>query len=125
MPIHDVGLQANALREQAIVIAKELDQLTPGLLQTHQQVARKAQRLRVAHIAYWRSGLGHHGVDDTLNFHVAAVVAHQHFQRWIVLVDGTEQGGAEEFGVEGRDGDADEGLLIHGEDLAVCPPASP
>ncbi len=117
MLFHDRGLQADTFGEQSVVVTEELDQRPFSMLQARQHVAGEPKGLWVAHIAHRLAGLAHHLVDDTLDLQAPAVIADQHLQRRVILVERAEQSGAEELGVEGWDGDADEGLLIHGEDL--------
>ncbi len=117
MLFHDRGLQADTFREQSVVVTEKLDQRPFSMLQARQQVAGEPKGLWVAHVAYRLAGLAHYLVDDTLDLQATAVIADQHLQCRVILVERAEQGGAEKLGVEGWDGDADEGLLIHGEDL--------
>ncbi|MCY1427761.1 hypothetical protein D9M71_436210 [compost metagenome] len=110
---HDPRLLLDAAIDQPVVVTEKLDEVAPGLLQALQQVAGKPQGRGVARIAQLAARLPGSLIENGLDLITLAVVANDDLEVGITLGDGTEQRAAEELGVEGRNGDADEGLFDH------------
>src|SRR5450830_1380 len=116
----DVGLLDQDLRlafdtgaKQLVVIIEKLDEFALGQLKTREQISHMPELERVTDITYRPARLFTHGLDQTANFVILAVIAHDDFEIAVALAQGTVQGFAKKAWIDGGNDETDEWDWVH------------